>query len=99
MFAVLGSIGLNNKDVRDFVDEVDSRVDKNFVNFAERKTPGGGKFKLRYNMGPRTSLTGPNLGGRLSTRRFELSFQPSETSHFEYTAGTNRLMVNYHLEF
>ena len=100
VFAVLGSIGFNNKQVRDFVDEVDSHVDKNFVNFAERKLPGGGKLKLRYNMGPRFSEGGgPNLGGRLSTRRFELSFQPSDTSHFEYTAGPTRIMVKYHLDF
>ena len=85
ILVVLNSIGVNDPQVKEFIDKVDSHVDDGYLTFSEQKTSQG-KITLHY-----------LLDGKLSSREVELKFVP-KNSAIEYTATVNQLMVGYHFK-
>ena len=87
LLATLDLVGINSKEVVDFVTETDSRIDKKGSMAIAEDNAIGGKLSLRYDV---TSLP--------SGRQFELSYTPDD-SHINITARTNKIEVGYHVRF
>ena len=84
--ATLNSVGINNQEVRDFVEDANSHVENGYLNLAKQDVLGG-ELALRY---------GLNVPGQ--PRRLELHYAP-EDSHFMATARTDSVKFEYRLKF
>lgn len=88
---LLNSLGANNKDVMQFVDDMRSHAKEGHINFAERNMMGG-KVALRYTLDD-------EVNSRMGIRKqVELSYTPKD-SHFEAVAGPHQIMIGYHYKF
>ena len=87
LLATLNLVGVNDKDVKDFITETDSHIDKQGTMALSESRVAGGKLSFRY-----------DVKGMPSGRQFELRYTPDD-SHMNVVARTNILEVRYHLEF
>jgi len=87
LLATLNQVGINSKEVTDFVTETDSRIDKKGTMPLAEEDIMGGKLSFRY-----------DVKALPSGRQFELRYTPDD-SHVNVVARTNILQVSYHLEF
>lgn len=98
VIVLLGSMGINSKEVRDFVTKVDAEVDvrNGYLNLAQREMPGGATLALRYRLGNK------HYKDPRSSKRLELALTPPEDStfsNFEIKARTDSISVNYRYKF
>jgi hypothetical protein len=84
---VLGHMGIDNKEVAEFVDYVDQRIDHGYFRIAEEHTLGG-MVRFSYKFQTTTS----------ARRGLVLTFSPDD-SNWEYTASSNLIMANYRIHF
>lgn len=82
----LNAIGANGTEVKRLVDAVDGRVHDGYLHLGEERVPGG-KLVLHY-----------ELSGGVRAKQLELRFTPDD-SHWQATARTDAVMVNYKLKF
>ena len=88
LIATLDKVGINNKELRDFITDTDSHIDKNgFMSLRESNVMGG-KLSLYC-----------DTKGLPTTRKFELRYAPTDAPHVNVIAHTNMVEVRYHLEF
>ena len=87
LLATLDLIGINDKQVKDFVTETDSHIDKQGTMALSESQVMGGKLSFRY-----------DVRGLPSGKQFELRYTPDD-SHMNMVARTNILEIRYHLEF
>jgi hypothetical protein len=95
LLTLLGTIGVDTRDVRNLVSTVDSRIDKGYLKFSEHQLPGsGGKVMFRYRLNGTVDpvLSASNKHG---VRRLELSYKPSENSRWEAVATRKYVVVTY----
>ncbi len=83
---VLGAIGADTKEIRNFVENIDSRIENGYLTLAEEKIAGG-TIKLHY-----------ELGSGVKLKRIELRFTPDD-SNWVATARPDRVMINYTYKF
>jgi hypothetical protein len=86
VLATLDMLGINNKEIRDMLTAVDSRIEKGYLNIAEEKVMGG-RLLLHY-----------KLSGKQGIKQLELMYAP-EDSNAEVRASTRGVMFNYKLKF
>lgn len=86
LIATLDSVGINNRDIQQFITSADSHVDKGYFYLTQQEAAGG-NMSLRY-----------RLGGRPSIRQMELHYAP-ENSRVELSAHTHSVRVSYQFEF
>lgn len=96
VLVLLGNIGINNRDVHNLVDTVDSRVDKGYLRFSEQQITEQGKLTFRYRLkgsvDPVWSQT-----NKQGIRRLELNYSPGEDSRWQATATRKYVVVNYRI--
>lgn len=86
VLVLLGHMGIESSELEEFAEYVDQKVyDKRFHIAEERMMDG----TLQLNF---------KLSGGLSAKQIELKYAPDD-SNFEATAGTDRFMVNYRVQF
>jgi hypothetical protein len=87
---VLGEMGINQPEIVEFVNYVDKNLHHGYLRIAEERAFGG-TLSLKY------KFTGRDESP-VSKRGPVLQYIP-DNSHWEYTAGTEGVMVNYRLKF
>lgn len=86
VLATLDMLGINNKEIRDMLTAVDSRIEKGYLNLAEEQVMGG-RLLLHY-----------KLSGKQGIKQLELMYTPKD-SNTEVRASTRGVMFNYKLKF
>jgi hypothetical protein len=86
VLATLDMLGINNKEIRDMLTAVDSRIEKGYLNLAEEQVMGG-RLLLHY-----------KLSGKQGIKQLELMYTPKD-SNAEVRASTRGVMFNYKLKF
>lgn len=83
---MLAAMGIDDPRVKNFVGDVDERVEDGYLRLAEERTMGG-TLTLHY-----------ELSGGFGGKQAELLFTPDD-SNFQYSARTNAVMMKYQLRF
>ncbi|MDX2074574.1 MAG: hypothetical protein SFX19_09480 [Alphaproteobacteria bacterium] len=83
----LETVGINNPKILAFTSGVASRMEGKNLRLAEEKFESG-RIVLHYRMEP-----------KISTRQFELKFQPTDSKRSEIVATTKSVMYQYKWEF
>lgn len=93
LIATLNSLGINSKQVREFISDIDASVnhENKTLSLAGHEVPGG-HVMLRYRFGAVPV-------GSQSHKRLELAYQPQNVPHLEVVARTDSIMVSYHFKF
>ncbi len=89
LLATLDLVGLNNKDIKQFVSDANTQVDGSYFNLAGERAMGG-RISLRYQLG-----TDASMSSYTSSRRLEFRYTP-DSSHFEGIARTDLVLARYH---
>lgn len=93
LIATLESVGINRKEIKDFISQANTHVSHGYVYLAERKIMGG-EVSLRYSVGG-----SKRLGPSYSSRRLELHYSPKANKNLHVIAKTDMVLVRYHLEY
>lgn len=99
LLATLDTLGISNRDIKEFVATIDSRIDKGYLRFSEQQVPMvGGKLTFRYRL---NNNIDPLLeqSRKHGVKRLELRYAPSEDSRWEIVASRKFVMTNYRLTF
>lgn len=83
---ILGHIGADSKEIRNFVEKIDSRIEGDYLTFAKERIETG-TIRFHYRLGE---------GVRL--KNFELQYAPDD-SNWNATARPDSVMVNYSYKF
>ena len=88
ILTTLNMVGINSKEVKDFVAETNSRVDNDHSYQITGDSFASGQWSLRYD----PSMAIPN------GRQLELRYTPDD-SHVNIVVKTNMAVVGYHFKF
>jgi len=87
VFAVLGSLGINDPQIKSFISDIDKHVKDGYLHLAEERIAGG-KLVLHYEI----------KGAKVTSKQIELRFTPDD-SNWVATARPNEVMVRYSYKF
>lgn len=82
----LGSIGINDPDVKKFISRADSHIKNGYLTLSEERMAGG-TLTLHY-----------QLSNGIGVKNVELKFAP-DNSNWQATARKDQVMVRYQYKF
>jgi len=87
VLAVLGTIGINDPQVKSFISGIDKHIKNGYLQLAEERVAGG-TLVLHYDIN----------GTKITSKQIELRFTPDD-SNWVATARPNEVMVRYSYKF
>lgn len=84
---ILGHMGVDSKEIRSLVNEIDSRIEGDYLTFAKERLADSGTIRFHY-----------RLGEGMKLKNIELQYVP-DNSNWNATARPDSVMVNYTYKF
>ncbi len=83
---ILGHLGADSKEVRSLINEIDSRIEGDYLTFAKERVETG-TIRFHY-----------RLGEGMKLKNIELQYVP-DNSNWTATARPDSVMINYSYKF